>query len=174
MRIVNLLLNINKYHRFNIEHIDCLIDSFKKVEVEAVPESGPFKLRRMLRSTKDSIPKNQRSGVYRIRCQDGCPATYIGQTKRKIVQRFKEYLGHFRRNEPERSKVAEHLLTEVHFTNVDKLELVKEVQKPEHLDFYEALAIRRETLGSGWSINGDSGPVDTVIMRAFEKQLKVK
>lgn len=46
--------------------------------------------------------------------------------------------------------------------------MVKEVQRSEQLDFFDALAIRKETVSSDWPINADLDPVNAVLMAAFE------
>ena len=67
-------------------------------------------MKQLLRSLKDVTPPEEKSGIYQINCQIGCPARYIGQTKRKIKDRLQEHLNHFRNGEEQRSAVALHLL----------------------------------------------------------------
>ena len=88
----------------------------RKAGFDAVPNSSCYKMRRFQKSSKDVLPKLKRSGVYRVKCQDNCPAAYIGQSKRAIGVRMKEHLRCTRNNEPEKSTVADHLLAELHTT----------------------------------------------------------
>lgn len=135
---------------------------------EAVPNSSNYKLKRFLTKTKDDIKKEERSGIYRVACEDGCDAAYIGQSKRKISTRFAEHMVHFRNLEPEKSSIADHLFDNCHFTNIKKLKLLKEVSKHEQLDMLESIAIMNERKNNGQIMNNDNGPVNTVLLRLFE------
>lgn len=44
--------------------------------------------------SKDPIPKMERSGVYKLKC-DKCPATYIGETGRQLNIRVKEHVKNY-------------------------------------------------------------------------------
>lgn len=136
--------------------------------VEAIPESSAWKIKSSFKSNKDAIESVDKAGVYSLGCQDGCEAIYIGQTRRKIAARMKEHFAHFRKGETERSSVAEHMSTEIHFTNEKKLRLIKEVRNAEHLDMLETLAIKKARSSGAWLMNGDSGPVESVMTKAFD------
>ena len=45
------------------------------VDVEAVPDSGSFKMRRHLTNTKDKKNNVEKAGIYEVRCQNGCDAS---------------------------------------------------------------------------------------------------
>ena len=71
-------------------------------------------LRRMLSRPKDVIPEMQKSGVvYKIPCAS-CPASYIGQTGRRLQQRLDEHKRAIRQADFNASPLAEHVWTEQH------------------------------------------------------------
>lgn len=74
----------------------------------------------MLPSLKDKVPSTQKSGIYKIDCQD-CSRIYIGQTKRSIETRFKEHLAHLKYGRTEKSAVAEHAVDNDHRVGSAKL-----------------------------------------------------
>lgn len=84
----------------------------KKHNINAAYRSQE-KIKQKIRSTKDQTPFESKSGVYEICCQDGCEARYVGQTKRRIKDRLREHLNHYRNNEGQRSAVALHLINEL-------------------------------------------------------------
>jgi len=63
--------------------------------------------------TKDQIPKNEKSGVYSLTCSD-CGAIYIGETSRPLHRRLSEHIDAFLKKQPQKSAMAEHLLTTNH------------------------------------------------------------
>ena len=129
-------------------------------KVEVVSASNSYKLKRNLTGTKDPKKDEDKAGIYTVECQDGCDAD-------EIITRFKEYMAHFRKNEDGKSCVADHCLREIHFTNAGKLKLVKEITQPEFLDMNESIEIAKRRHSTGWLINNDDGPIDSVITRAF-------
>ncbi|KAM6473987.1 uncharacterized protein PHA67_006582 [Liasis olivaceus] len=66
------------------------------------------KIQQMLKSAKDKRDPLTTAGVYRIPCS--CGQVYIGTTKCSIHTRIKEHERHCRRQQPEKSAVAEHAL----------------------------------------------------------------
>ena len=119
-------------------------------------------------NTKDAIEERNRSGIYEIKCQDGCAAEYVGQSRRKIAVRFGEHMAHFRRQETERSSVADHLLEEGHFTYVLKLKLLRQGNRQEQLDMLESIEIAKKKTNQ-MLLNSDGGPITSVLTRLFEK-----
>jgi hypothetical protein len=76
----------------------------------------PTKNIHLLRQVKDKLGLRT-TGIYRIPCE--CGIVYMGQTGWTIEARFKEHRRHVHLNQPERSAVAEHLLTTYHRINFD-------------------------------------------------------
>ncbi|KAI5638761.1 hypothetical protein NE865_08645 [Phthorimaea operculella] len=67
----------------------------------------PFnKIGKLLRSPKDQLPL-QTPGVYKVNCS--CGSSYIGHTKRTIVDRMKEHIRAVKNNDAQKSAIAEHL-----------------------------------------------------------------
>ena len=58
---------------------------------------------------KNPLPLSEKSGVYSLRCKD-CPATYIGQTGRKLSIRISEHKKALDNKTAEKSSFADHLL----------------------------------------------------------------
>ena len=62
---------------------------------------------------KDPIALEDKSGVFRLQCND-CPVIYVGQSGRKIKDRISEHERAVRLNTPEKSPFAAHLLASGH------------------------------------------------------------
>ncbi|XP_049877866.1 uncharacterized protein LOC126375067 [Pectinophora gossypiella] len=63
------------------------------------------KIAQSLRSPKDCFPFES-PGVYKIDCS--CGSSYIGQTKRSISCRIKEHISDMKKNDVQKSAIAEH------------------------------------------------------------------
>lgn len=113
--------------------------NLKKAGVRVVNRNR-FKLRALLGTTKDKINWQQKSGIYKIKC-DQCKQSYIGQSRRAIICRFKEHERDFRLNHPTKSAVAGHMLQFGHSFNIKSFSLLKEVQNPLHLNAWETYFI---------------------------------
>jgi hypothetical protein len=59
---------------------------------------------------KDQVETLQKSGIYQIDCL-GCSASYIGQSRRSITTRFNDHLRNIRKNHPELSRIADHVIS---------------------------------------------------------------
>ena len=71
-------------------------------------------IKQLLSHPKDPTHELQRSGVvYRIPCSD-CPASYIGQTKRRLHQRIEEHKRAVRQADFNSSALAEHAWNHSH------------------------------------------------------------
>ncbi|KYM94019.1 hypothetical protein ALC62_15366 [Cyphomyrmex costatus] len=72
----------------------------------------------------EPIPHDTKMNViYKIKCND-CDATYVGQTKRKLITRVNEHRNHIRRN-TSKSVITDHRLDHNHefdWNNVDILD----------------------------------------------------
>jgi len=114
------------------------------------------KIKSLLGSTKDKIPEIQKSGIYKITCDD-CPFVYIGQTIRSIQERYKEHDYHFRFCHSEKSSVAKHRHETGHkITQADNLSLLHQVIDNRQIDAYETLFIHKE---KSPLMNADFGPI---------------
>ena len=125
------------------------------------------KLKNKFKSTKDDFPKLHRSGIYRLSCQPGCGATYIGQSRRRIETRRKEHFANFRKSEVGKSAFADHLINEGHFVNSECQKLVKEVNRSEYLDIHASIEIAIERRNNQKILNSDRGPIETIYSRLF-------
>lgn len=129
----------------------------KGLSLWAISNSSLYKTRFQLKNPKDETESLEKSGIYRIRCQNGSPFSYVGQTKRRIGQRFDEHVGNFRRNEEGKSAMADHWLEEMHLGRKKDIELLKEVRNDGDLNMWESIFIRR--LATEELVNADCGPV---------------
>ena len=112
------------------------------------------KLSNSLGSAKDKLKPEEQAGIYKISCND-CEKTYVGQTKRSLLTRFKEHIAHFKYNRVEKSSVALHMSSEKHLIDIRNLELVTPICNPSYLDAYETLIIKKLSP----ELNSDSGPL---------------
>ena len=110
----------------------------------------------------------EKCGVYKIKCQPGCVACYIGQSKRAIGTRFKEHLQHTRNIEPERSNVAKHCINELHSVNNLEIDLIKSTSGANELNFHELLCIQKEKWNNADLQNAEMGNVETVLFQIFK------
>jgi len=68
-------------------------------------------LNRFIKVHKDNISREQCSGiVYKLHCKD-CDVSYVGQTKRQLLTRVKEYISNIRLDPIKHSVVSEHIIT---------------------------------------------------------------
>ena len=62
----------------------------RKFNIKVV-NSIPNKLNVLIKNGKDKLEKQQRTGVYQIKCS--CKKSYIGESKRNVRTRIQEHLG---------------------------------------------------------------------------------
>lgn len=116
---------------------------FKKHKMQIV-YSNKNKLKNLLGTTKDKIDDLNKSGIYRIECGD-CKMKYYGQTKRNLSKRVKEHMDCIKRNQPNNSAVADHVLSNNHFNiSAANLKLMKNVFDEKKLDAYESFFISKD------------------------------
>ena len=88
-----------------------------------------------------SLPLEKKSGVvYQIPCS--CGQVYIGETKRALETRMKEYKAATRRGEPEKSAIAGHAWTHHHPILWDETKVLDEAANNTTLLIKEAIHIR--------------------------------
>ncbi|KYM97837.1 hypothetical protein ALC62_11470 [Cyphomyrmex costatus] len=82
------------------------------------------KLNDYIKVQKDSIPHDTKMNViYKIKCND-CDATYVGQTKRKLITRVNEHRNHIRRNTSSKSVITDHRLDHSHEFNWNNVNIL--------------------------------------------------
>ena len=103
-------------------------------------------LRRSLWHPKDVVPVIEMSDVvYCIPCKD-CPATYVGETTRKLVRRLDEHKRAVRKGEMELSALAEHAWKEGHGVDWDEVAVLDHHHSLHERLSLEAIHIRRQPL----------------------------
>ena len=74
-------------------------------------------LNRFIKTGKDKIKKDELSNVvYQINCKD-CDYSYVGQTKRKLKTRLKEYVNNFKKPVNSLSVISNHRIDTDHAIN---------------------------------------------------------
>jgi hypothetical protein len=68
------------------------------------------KLGELLGNPKDQVETLQKSGIGQIDCL-GCSASYIGQSRRSMTTRFSDHHRNIRKNHPELSSIANHVIS---------------------------------------------------------------
>lgn len=131
---------------------------FNKCNLSIVYKSKN-KLSDLLGSTKDKKDSLQKSGIYRIQCNE-CNAVYIGQTKRAVITRFKEHLKCIKNKQMNKSAFAAHALQNGHLNiTTDNVKLIKSVSDERRLDAYECVYIKKEEN----TVNVDNGNIESVL-----------
>ena len=83
------------------------------------------------------------SGIYRLTCNT-CKMSYIGQTSRKLNQRYPEHIRYIRNNDPQ-SAYAEHIIQNLHEYGsiTDPMSLLTPINRTSMLILYEQLVIQK-------------------------------
>ena len=114
-------------------------------------------IKQLLSHPKDPTPDLQRSGVvYRIPCSD-CPASYIGQTKRRLHQRIEEHKRAVRQADFNSSALAEHAWNHSHPIDWSNIKVLSNPRDTTTRLVEEAVAIRRTEN----TLNRDIGTLPT-------------
>lgn len=143
--------------KFNHTITNYMKPIMKKHKLEMVC-SSQNKLKDTLGNPKDKLDEHQKSGVYKILCSE-CQKIYIGQTRRNILQRFKEHCSHIKFNRPTKSSVAEHSLAETHFNMTkDNLKLITQTRMIRRLDAIESMHIHKN---KNHLMNNVYGPISS-------------
>jgi hypothetical protein len=94
--------------------------------------------------------EHEKAGIYEIKCgTTNCNYKYIGQTKRSITTRFKEYKSHTNNNHATLSSVSNHMKNKIlggrriceHQFDITNLKLLKNVTNERKLDSYESILL---------------------------------
>lgn len=116
---------------------DKIMKVAKDVNINGVYNSQGTLAESLMR-LKDERPDETKSGIYRIGCSD-CDEEYIGQSKRRVNERWKEHEAAVRLNQPAKSAVAEHCLSLQH--SIGEKSLLKEVTSSVELNSWESYFI---------------------------------
>ena len=110
-----------------------IVSTLHKHDINIAIKSSK-KLINHLSNVKSICPENQKSGVYRFDC-DSCECFYLGQTGRSLEIRYNEHI------KSDKSAMYNHLKTERHQTNLNKMSLLHQVKKSKRLDLLEEMEI---------------------------------
>ena len=89
------------------------------------------------------INMHEKNSVYKLKC-DYWNKVYIGQTKKKLKDRYKEHFNAYKKPEIYKSNFASHCINNNHlFPNIDNMILIKEINKGLRMNIYEALEIHK-------------------------------
>jgi hypothetical protein len=108
-------------------------------------------------------------GIYQIDCL-GCSIPYIGQSRRSITTRFKDHHRNIRKNHPELSSIADHVISHMndprskHDINLDNFTLLKEVCRPYHLVAFESYYILKAKAEGKVLLNNDDENVNSTFL----------
>ena len=120
-------------------------------------------LKRIFSHLKDPIHLRDRSGVYRLECDD-CPATYVGQSGRKLRVRVSEHVNAVKKNRPNDSAFAAHLLETGHsFNELSGVSLVHGESKGRRLTALENIEITKAKHDASVNLVNDVIPDDHIL-----------
>lgn len=156
--VFSSIIPINFHPAVNSE----LKNAYKSMDIMLVNKNSS-KLRYLLNSTKDRIPKLQLSGIYQISCQD-CPKKYIGQTARSLLVRSKEHQSHTKLGHETKSAVAKHMIEEKHNIDPNGIVLLKSVENWRELNAFESAFIN----SNDNLMNLEDPPINSVLFETFK------
>ena len=121
---------------------------------------------------KDSIPPDEKCGVYKIQCEQ-CPFSYIGQTGRPLKTRLKEHKYALTSSQPKNSNFASHLLASGHpFPGPENVHLLHEESSRNRRIALETVEITKSIYNYSPIVNEIipiSHLADTVYKKLLEK-----
>jgi hypothetical protein len=94
----------------------------------------------------------------------------IGQSRRSITTIFNDYHRNIRKNHPELSNIANHLINHMndprskHDINLDNFSLLKKVHRPDHLDAFESYYILKAKKEGKELLNNVDGKVNSTLL----------
>jgi hypothetical protein len=113
------------------------------------------------------VDEMAKSVIYEIQCQT-CPVVYYGKTRRSIDEQFKEHMSMVRTRAEKKSRVAKHLLNNSgHVITPEDLSLVKRVDRPQHLNAWESIIIRKND--KKHLLNEDYGNIESSLIYIFSE-----
>jgi hypothetical protein len=125
-----------------LPYLECVTDRISRVlrkEGISTIFKPSRKIDAFLRPVKDKIDPLKTPGVYSIPCE--CGSEYVGMTDRSIATRRKEHQRSIRLNQPDKSAVAEHALSEGHIIEFNNTKVLARVKGFHNLMRREAIEI---------------------------------
>jgi hypothetical protein len=98
-------------------------------------------IKKYIFNNKPKVDKLDNSGIYKINCKN-CNHTYIGQTGRKIHQRFEEHMKALK-NFSINSEIADHMIQTGHHMDRDNIQLLHTCKKGPKMTILETLQINK-------------------------------
>jgi len=112
--------------------------------------------------TKDKIEHKQKSGIYKVQCNE-CDMFYIGQTTKSITTRFKQHISKFNNKHYEDSAIASHMYDSNHTISIDDLEVIEHVTDNRRLDCLESAMIEKSETSK--LLNREPGPLNSLLLK---------
>jgi len=144
-----LALTFHPIYNNNIRKV--LMDNNIKVVNKPNTRLGEF-----LGSTKDKINDLEKSGIYKVTCND-CDKFYIGQTIFSCMKRYKQHASKFKHKHYDQSAVALHMYENGHNIDDNNVHLVQHVSNRRLLDITETIHIH--TADEELLMNREPGPL---------------
>ena len=135
---------------------------FKKYNIETAYNNN-FKLKSLIKNTKDKEENINKSGIYKINCSN-CNKCYIGQTKRNLLKRFKEHLYYIRYQQTEKSALACHNVETGHTISLEGSKLLKH-STAKNLNMLEAIYMKKF---QNYLLNNDLSPLANNFLKIIE------
>ncbi len=112
---------------------------FKNTNIKIAYKTNNKILNKITNNT--DTQQHNKNGIYKIKCTD-CNKYYIGQTKKKLKDRFKQHLNAFIKPNIYKSNFATHCINNNHtFPTIDNMTLIKSLPKSNKMNIYENMEI---------------------------------
>lgn len=144
-----------------------LSQTLQKHEIQLV-QSSSLTLKNILCNYKDKIPEFEKAGIYEEACQN-CDTIYIGQTKRKLIDRHKEHKRHTLNKQINSSAVAQHMIENNHKIDDNKFNKIRTINKNYLLDSYESFYI---TTSDKKLMNREEPPIQSHLYQLAQNYFK--
>lgn len=142
-----------------------LSKTLRKHEIQLVPVSSTT-LKNSICNYKDKIDDLHQSGIYIERCND-CEFIYIGQTRRRLIDRHKQHKNHTTKGSIHLSAVAQHMIVHNHSFDETNFEKLKTVNKTSLLDAYESMYIATSTNNL---MNREDAPINSRLYTLIKRK----
>ncbi len=112
---------------------------FKKVNINISYKTDNTIYNKLI--TDKNTEEHNKNGVYKIECPD-CNKFYIGQTKKRLKDRFTQHFNAFKKPMIYKSNLATHSINNNHtFPNIKHMSLIKNIHKGTKMNIWENLEI---------------------------------
>ena len=156
-RLLNYIPNLTNKISNNLNKIGC-----KTINV------NKRNLGQILLNNKDKTNVKNKSGVYRVDCND-CDAVYIGQTGRNLDIRIKEHVKSIN-NLQHSSGLATHCIVNNHKINENSIKLLHRETKGRRLNYIEQLEILKSVKNEN-NVNDQQGFLNTFFITPIVNSL---